>query len=100
MKSDLNYYTVGNYGFATNPTPVTSVRVYNTTGSPLAPGSAAWLTVDRYSSPVWDCTTRYTGYSTVYTLNGQQWYGYKESKKGKIEQELSDKLTVLAHKKK
>ena len=104
MKSDLTRHVINGSFIATNPTKVNYVTAFNNTGSPITinPGGSRSIFT---TSTVYDCTSRIYNDSTnmpggaIYTLNGQQWYGYKESKKGKIEQELSDKLTVLAHEK-
>lgn len=104
MQSDLNKHVITGSFIATNPTRVSTVTVFNNTGSRIIinPGNSRSMFT---TSTVYDCSSRIYNNETdmpgsaIYTLNGQQWWGYKESKKGKIEQELSDKLTVLAHKK-
>lgn len=105
MKSDLTKHVITGNFIATNPTRVTTITAYNNTSSPITiyPGDSRSMFT---TSTVYDCSSRINNNATempggaIYTLNGQQWWGYKESKEGKIEQELSDELTVLAHKKK
>lgn len=78
-----------------NPTRVYTSRIRNTRTSPITitlnPGeasSAAYTLV----STVYDCTT----WADYYQLNGQQYWGYKESVKGSASGGTKKTVTVLA----
>ena len=78
-----------------NPTRVYKSRIINTGTSPISitlnPGESSGTAYSLVST-VYDCTT----WADYYQLNGQQYWGYKESVRGSVSGGTEKTVTVLA----